>query len=402
MRFRGPAVALVATFAALWAAGGSAGLSNVVSPAASATRAEAAEREASRAGRLGLKPIARLRRPVYLTGAPGYPRTLFVVEQAGRIVALRRGRKHEFLDIRGLVKSSYEEGMFSLAFHPRYRRNRLLYVFYVDNGGNLRVDEFKRRRPLRAARGSRRTVLRIRHQPLTTHNADQLQFLGRFLYISTGDGGGIGDPGDDAKDRNSLLGKILRIDPRNPPGRADYRVPRSNPFVGRRGRNTIFAYGLRNPWRFSFDRVTAGRPRIVIADVGQERFEEVNIETVRNARGAFFGWDEFEGRRPYECDGACARRREPPVYTYGRSRGCTVIGGYVVRDRRLRPLRGRYVFADFCEGRLRSFRPRLDRVGRARPTGLRVSNPISFGEDRRGRLYVITYSGRVFRLVFRR
>jgi glucose/arabinose dehydrogenase len=245
-------------------------------------------------------------------------------------------------------------------------------------------------------------VLRIRHQPETTHNADQLQFLGRHLYISTGDGGGIGDPGDDAKSTGSLLGKILRIDPRNAPGRARYRVPRSNPYVGRRGRDLIFARGLRNPWRFSFDRVTAPRPRIVIADVGQQRFEEVNYETLSNARGAFFGWDEYEGRRPFECGRRCARHHEPPVYTYGRRRGCTIIGGYVVRDRSLGRLYGRYVFADFCEGRIRTLRPRLRRIGRSRRTRLRVVNPVSFGEDRRGRLYVITHGGRVFRIVMRR
>ncbi|MGH2981162.1 MAG: PQQ-dependent sugar dehydrogenase, partial [Solirubrobacterales bacterium] len=302
------------------------------------------------------------------------------------------------LNIKGLVMSNYEEGLFSLAFHPRYQRNRLFYVYYVDNNGNLRVDEFKRRSATRARRGSRRPVMRIRHQPLNTHNADQLQFLGRLLYISTGDGGGPGDPGDDAKSRSSPLGKILRINPRNPKGRADYSVPRSNPFVGRRGHNAVFSYGLRNPWRFSFDTVTASRPRIVIADVGQEGFEEIDYETVRNARGAFFGWDEFEAFSRFECDGRCARNHERPIFAYGRSRGCTIIGGYVVRDRRLASLYGRYVFTDLCNGQIKAIRPRLRRVRGVARTGMRVNTAVSFGEDARGRVYVTSLRGGVFRL----
>jgi len=356
-------------------------------------------------GRGGVKlvKVGRFNTPTYVTAAPGYPRLLFVVEQPGRVIVLNRGRRRgEFLDIHGRVQFNYEEGLFSIAFHPRYRRNGLFYVFYVDSAGNIRIDEFKRRTRFRAARGSRRPVMRIVHQPYTTHMGGQLQFLGRFLYIGTGDGGGVGDPGDDAKDPRSLLGKILRIDPRNPRGPAPYSVPRLNPFVGRRGRNQIFAYGLRNPWRFSFDRVTARRPRIAIADVGQERFEEIDYGTLRSARGGFFGWDEFEGFAPYECDGRCARRKIKPVYAYGRNRGCTVIGGYVVRDRHLRSLFGRYVFADFCTGRIRSFVPRLRRVRRARFSGLTVRNPISFGEDSRGRLYVTSLGGRIYRLAPRK
>jgi glucose/arabinose dehydrogenase len=347
-----------------------------------------------------LKRVGRFRTPVYVAGAPGFPRLVFVVEQAGRVRVIRGGRKlrRPFLDIRGLVKFNYEQGLFSIAFHPGYRRNRLFYVFYVDNRGDVRVDEFKRRASLRAARGSRRAVMRIRHQPYTTHMGGQLEFAGRLLYLGVGDGGGVGDPGDDAKNRRSLLGKILRINPRNPRGRARYRVPRSNPFVGRSGRNTIFSYGLRNPWRFSFDRITARRPRIAIADVGQERFEEINYETLRSANGAFFGWDEYEGFRPFECDGRCAPRREPPIHVYGRSRGCSIIGGYVVGDRRLQSLYGRYLFTDLCQGAIRSLAPRLRRTGVSRRTGLRVGLPVSFGEDRRGRIYVISLNGGVFRI----
>ena len=386
-------VAIVSAAAVLAAsfAGGEPGWAS----AEMAASAEAAKRAGSG---VKLNRVGRFAKPVYVTGAPGYPSLLFVVEQAGRVKVMRDGRKRgTFLNIKGLVRSNYEEGLFSLAFHPGYERNRLFYVYYVDNAGNLRIDEFKRRGPTRAARGSRRLVMRIRHQPENTHNADQLNFLGGLLYITAGDGGGPGDPGDDAKDKRSPLGKLLRIDPRNPKGRARYGVPRSNPFVGRRGHNAVFSYGLRNPWRFSFDTVTAKRPRIAIGDVGQESFEEVDYETLRGARGAFFGWDEFEAFKPFECDGRCARNAEPPIFAYGRSRGCTIIGGYVVGDRRLTSLYGRYLFTDLCNGQIKALRPRLRRVRGAARTGLSVDTPVSFGQDTQGRVYVTSLLGAVFR-----
>jgi glucose/arabinose dehydrogenase len=372
-----------------------------VSLALAAVPAGAGENAARPGDGIGLKPIGNFDQPVYVTGAPGYPRLLFVVEQAGRIKVVRRGRKlrRSFLNITGLVQTSYEEGLLSVAFPANYKKSRRFYVYYNDNSGNIRVDEFKRRSPLRAARGSRRGVLRVRHPVNSNHNGGQLQFLGRLLYVGTGDGGAGGDPPDNAKSKRTLLGKILRINPRNPRGKRDYVVPRSNPFVGRRGRNEIFSYGLRNPWRFSFDRITARRPRIVIGDVGQDSFEEIDYERLSKAHGGFFGWDEFEGFAPHECDGACARRSLKPIYAYGRSRGCTVIGGYVVRDRRLRSLYKRYVFADLCEGQLRSLKPRLRRVRSAPRIGLRVSNPSGFGEDTRGRLYAASLDGPVYRLV---
>jgi glucose/arabinose dehydrogenase len=314
---------------------------------------------------------------------------------------VRRGRKlrRSFLNISGLVSNDYEQGLLSIAFHPGYRRNRLFYVYYTDRQGDIHVDEFRRASTLQAAAGSRRTVLQIPHRAATNHNGGQLQFLGRLLYVGTGDGGGAADPGDDAKNKRRLLGKILRIDPRNPRGRRAYRIPRSNPFVSRRGRDEVFSYGLRNPWRFSFDTVSARRPRIVIGDVGQSRFEEIDYEKLGGARGAHFGWDEWEGFAPFECDGRCARRTRKPIFAYGRGAGCTVIGGYVVRDRRLGSLYGRYVFTDLCQGSLRSLAPRLSRVRRTRPVGVAVRNPTSFGEDRAGRMYVASLDGPVFRLV---
>jgi glucose/arabinose dehydrogenase len=363
---------------------------------------------ASRGRSVALKRIGRFDAPVYVSGAPGFPRLLFVVEQSGRVQVLRGGRRQRrpFLDISGRVLSGGERGLLSIAFPPDYRRSRRFYVYYTDRQGNIRVDELRRRSATRAARGSRRAVIEIPHPTNSNHNGGQLQFLGNLLYLGTGDGGSAGDPPNNAQNRNSLLGKLLRIDPRPSAGRP-YSIPAGNPFAGRRGRGEIYSYGLRNPFRFSFDTVTAASPRIAIADVGQDRFEELDYTTVAKARGANFGWDAFEGFSPYRDENSGTP--DPggtvkPALAYPHSRGgsCSIIGGYVVRDRRLPALHGRYVYADLCEGELRSVIPHLRRAAHDRRLGLRVSTPSSFGEDARGRVYVASLDGPVYRLVPRR
>jgi glucose/arabinose dehydrogenase len=313
-------------------------------------------------------------------------------------------RRRPFLDISGLVASGGERGLLSIAFPPDYRQSRRFYVYYTDRDGDIRVDEFRRRSATRAARGSRRPVIEIPHHVNANHNGGQLQFFGSLLYFGTGDGGSDGDPPNNAQNKDSLLGKLLRIDPRPSQGRP-YSIPSSNPFVDRPGRDEVYSYGLRNPFRFSFDTVTSpGQPRIAIGDVGQNRFEEIDYTTVAAAQGANFGWDAFEGFTPYEDEnngtpdpGGTIR----PVFAYPHSRGgsCTVIGGYVVGDRRLPSLRGRYVYADLCEDELRSLVPHLNRATGDRRLGLNVSTPSSFGEDTRGRIYVVSLEGPVYRLV---
>ena len=344
---------------------------------------------------VGLKKIGSFDAPVYVTGAPGFPKLLFVVEQPGRILALQGGSRRTFLDIRGLVSYGGEEGLLSVAFPPDYARSKRFYVYYTDDAGDIRVDEFRRRTATRADFGSRREVIRIPHPENSNHNGGQLQFLGNLLYFGTGDGGSGGDPPDNAQDKDVLLGKLLRIDPRATAGRP-YSVPSSNPFVGKPGRDEIYSYGLRNPFRFSFD-TTRSQPRIAIGDVGQDRFEELDYLTVGRARGANFGWDGFEGFAKFESPypGGTVK----PIFTYGRARGCTIIGGYVVRDPRLRGLRGRYVYADLCEGELRSLVPHLERASGDRLLGPRVETPSSFGEDQQHRLYVASLEGPVYRLV---
>jgi len=357
---------------------------------------------------VALKRIGRFDAPVYVAGAPGFPRLLFVAEQAGRVQVLRGGHRQRrpFLDISDLVQAGGERGLLSIAFPPDYRRSRRFYVYYTDRRGDIRVDEFRRRGATRAARGSRRAVLDIPHPTNANHNGGQLQFLGNLLYLGTGDGGSAGDPPNNAQNRNSLLGKLLRIDPRPSDGRP-YSIPAGNPFVGRPGRGEIYSYGLRNPFRFSFDTSGNRPPRIAIADVGQDRFEELDYTTVAAARGANFGWDAFEGFSPYR--GENSGTRDPggttkPVFAYPHSRGgsCSIIGGYVVRDRRLPALYGRYVYADLCEGQLRGLVPHLRRAAHDRRLGLSVSTPSSFGEDTERRLYVASLEGPVYRLVPRR
>lgn len=353
--------------------------------------------EAAASARKGvaLKQIGSFDAPVHVTGAPGFPKLLFVVEQPGRVLALQGGRPRTFLDIRGLVGYGGEEGLLSVAFPPDYARSKRFYVYYTDKAGNIRVDEFRRRTATRASFGSRRPVIGIPHPVNANHNGGQLQFLGNLLYFGTGDGGAGGDPPNNAQNKDVLLGKLLRIDPRASGGRP-YSVPSSNPFAGRAGRDEIYSYGLRNPFRFSFD-TTRGQPRIAIGDVGQDRFEELDYLTVGRANGANFGWDAFEGFAKYETPDPGGTVK--PIFAYGRGRGCTIIGGYVVRDPRLRGLRGRYVYADLCEGQLRSLVPHLKRASGDRKLGLSVASPTSFGEDQRRRLYVTSLEGPVYRLV---
>jgi glucose/arabinose dehydrogenase len=352
---------------------------------------------------VALKKVGQFDQPVYVTGAPGFPQLLFVVEQPGEIQVMRSGRRlgKPFLDLRSIVQDGGERGLLSLAFPPNYAQSKRFYVYYTDAAGTIRVDEFERGGATRALAGSRRAVIAIPHAENSNHNGGQLQFLGNLLYLGTGDGGSGGDPPNNAQNKEALLGKLLRIDPR-PSGGRPYSVPASNPFVGGPGRDEIYSYGLRNPFRFSFDAVTASRPRVVIGDVGQNQFEEVDYTTVGRASGANFGWDAFEGFAPYEDENSGTP--DPggavkPIYAYSHSRGCSITGGYVVADRALRSLYKRYVYADFCEGELRSLVPHLKRASGEKKLGISVPSPSSFGEDQRHRVYVTSLEGPVYRLV---
>jgi glucose/arabinose dehydrogenase len=291
--------------------------------------------------------------PVYVTAPSDDTRRQFVVEQDGRIRVIRAGRLlgRPFIDLRSIVRfDEGERGLLSMAFAPDYSRTRRFYVFYTTNAGHLRVDELRRSRsnPNVAVHTGRRKVIEIPHGTFANHNGGQLQHRGTSLYIGTGDGGGGGDPLGSGQDLDSLLGKILRIDPR-PSGSRPYTIPRGNPLVGRAGRDEIWHYGLRNPWRFSHDRANGN---LSIGDVGQNAYEEVNF--VANAsRGLNFGWNCFEGFHSYPAGGCNAPGHRPPSIEYAHAGGasCSVTGGYLVRDPGVRRLEGRYLYGDTAPGR---------------------------------------------------
>ena len=359
--------------------------------------------EAAQRGRLRLARVGTFSSPLYVTSPPRDRRRVFVVEQGGRIRIVHNGRvlRRPFLDVSRRIVSGGEQGLLGMAFAPDYARSRRFYVHYTNRSGDTRVVEYRRSRSNRnrALAGSARVVLR-QDQPESNHNGGQIVFgPDRLLYIGLGDGGG----GDDqhgrrgnAQNLSTQLGKILRIDPRRA-GRRAYRVPRSNPFAGRSGpARVVYSYGLRNPYRFSFDRRTGD---LTIGDVGQDAIEEIDFVERGRGRGANFGWRPFEGtRRNFD---EPAPGHIPPVLEY-RNAGdrCSVTGGYVVRDPGLPALEGRYVYGDFCEGTVRS--ARLSRGGATqdgRVEGIpEVGSISSFGEDARGRVYVVSLNGPVYRL----
>jgi glucose/arabinose dehydrogenase len=349
-----------------------------------------------------LTQIGTFDQPVYLISPPGDTHRMFVVEKTGRIKIVKDGQElaQPFLSLAGRVSSSEEQGLLSMAFAPDYASSGLFYVDYTDTSGNSHVVEYKRSasNPDVADPGSAREVL-FQRQPQANHNGGLLLFgPDNLLYIGFGDGGAADDvgPGHDSRIGNgqslgTWLGKILRIDPRRSGGRA-YTVPRSNPFVHRRGaRPEIYAYGLRNPWRFAFD----GRD-LAIADVGQNQEEEVDFAPHGSARGANYGWRVWEGRL-HHLSGTAAHAKFPAlVYRHTGGR-CSITGGYVVRDPRLPALLGRYVYGDFCDGKLHSARLRRGRVS-GRSLSLTVPSLSSFGVDQARHVYALSLSGPVYRL----
>lgn len=343
---------------------------------------------------LKFEPVAQgLARPVYLTHA-GDAR-LFVVEQPGRIraVDVAKASVTVFLDITDRVRErSNEQGLLSVAFHPRFAANGQFFVNYTDASGATVVSRFTTKVGAPAGdAGSEQLILRI-EQPYPNHNGGQIKFgPDGYLYIGMGDGGGGGDPLEAGQDNSSLLGAILRIDV---DARFPYVVPPTNPFVNRAGRPEIWASGLRNPWRFSFDRANGD---LYIGDVGQSAFEEVNFAPA-GASGLNYGWNIVEGDDCYDrarCEKAAFVR---PKHTYGRALGCSVTGGYVYRGKRNQALAGRYVFGDYCSGTVWSLPARAqERQARLEAqTGMRIS---SFGEGVDGELYLVDHAGRVFRAV---
>jgi glucose/arabinose dehydrogenase len=338
--------------------------------------------------------------PVYVTGAPGASSStlLFVVEQPGVIRVLDNEVKDAvpFLNVASVVSFGGERGLLSVAFHPSYETNRLFYVAFTNKPGDVEVAEFKRRaaNPKRADPTTRRRVIVIPHRDANNHNGGQLQFgPDGFLYISIGDGGATPEA---APNLRLLLGKILRINPQQQ-GASPYTVPPDNPYVGiANRRKEIYAYGLRNPWRFSFDGT-----RIAIADVGQTQREEVNLLSVPGAKGMNFGWPQYEGRQPFDSSHPGPDPAKMPIYSYGHTAGrCAIIGGYVSHDPRIPGIRNRYLFGDLCGGRIFSLLPNVQtqQVSQVQYTGITAPNLSSFGVGPNMRIYFTQTSGQLTRI----
>jgi hypothetical protein len=352
----------------------------------------------SGAAAAGLQPIGGFDQPIFVTSDPADPDRLFVAERQGLIKVVDGGSVSNFADLRPLVQCcESERGLLSIALAPDFAETGLLYVDYTgrDGPGNLHVAEL-RASGSSAPLTSFRNVLTIGHSQAANHNGGQLHFgPDGFLYVSTGDGGSTPANG---QNRNSLLGKILRIDPRLS-GTQPYSVPQDNPFVGTTGADEVWAFGLRNPWRFSFDRATGD---LLIADVGAGTYEELDFAPLSTGlgRGANYGWSVCEGLHLTGSPAPCTLAgRTDPVFEYTHAGGgCSITGGYVARDPTLTGLTGRYLYSDYCLGQIRSLVPTLPGASGDRSEGIAVSQPVSFGEDACGRLYVIAQDVNVFRL----
>ncbi len=331
-------------------------------------------------------------KPVHITHAGDGSGRLFIVEQDGVVRIIENGKVREapFLDIRSRVSSGGEKGLLSIAFHPRYRENGLFYVNYTRGRVILEtiVSRFRRDSPHRADPGSEEVLLQVR-QPFPNHNGGQIMFgPDGYLYVGMGDGGLANDPLGHGQDTTTLLGALLRIDVDGQEVGRSYAIPPDNPFLGRRhGRGEIWAYGLRNPWRFSFD---ARDGRLFLADVGQDRIEEINVIK----RGGNYGWAIMEGDRCISDEERCRKTGfEMPIFTYPHPKGFSVTGGFVYRGKRMPALCGAYLFADYVSGIIGGLRLRDGRVSRhgiLRESGYNIS---SFGEDESRELYVAAHRG---------
>ncbi len=331
--------------------------------------------------------------PVDLTAPAGDPRS-FIVEQPGRIRILTGNGllPQPFLDITDRVRSGGERGLLGLAFPPDFSATGQFFVHYSDLDGNTTVSRFSLAGdPNRADPASEAVYLQV-DQPFSNHNGGQIAFgPDGYLYVGLGDGGSAGDPLGSGQDTRSLLGSLLRLDVAGDP---PYRIPRGNPFVDDPGaRDEIWAYGLRNPWRFSFDNGF-----IFIGDVGQNRWEEINTAPEEFA-GLNYGWNRLEGDMCFQT-GCTVGGTILPTVAYSHAEGCSVTGGYVYRGSALPTLVGHYVYGDYCSGWIRTFRLVGREVADEMALELAVvPNLTSFGLDGAGELYVLSQNGNVYRIV---
>ena len=320
--------------------------------------------------------------PVALAAPANEPGKLYVVEQTGRIRVIQSGKVLEqpFLDVRSLITSGGEQGLLSVAFHPRYAQNHLFYVDYTDTNGDTRVVEY-RSDGTKAVPSSARQLF-FEKQPFANHNGGQLAFgPDGKLYIGMGDGGSGGDPNNNGQTFDTKLAKIWKID-----------VDATDPSP------VLVDYGLRNPWRFSFDRANGD---LYIGDVGQGAWEEIDyVPRAQVGRVQNFGWAVYEGRAPYDR----SRKLDPrgpyraPIQVYSHALGCSVTGGFVYRGKARRDLVGRYYYGDYCSGTVWSLKVVKGKATGVRRETFRIPSLTSFGEDARGGLYAVSGSGVIYRI----
>jgi glucose/arabinose dehydrogenase len=334
--------------------------------------------------------------PVLVTNAGDGTDRLFVVEQAGRIKIIDGSTAvaAPFLDIHTRVSCCGERGLLGLAFDPNYETNRRFFVDYTDKNGDTIIASYRASTTDPNHASTTQTLVLKIDQPYSNHNGGMLAFgKDGYLYIGMGDGGSAGDPGNRAQNKDSLLGKILRIDINHITKTRNYSNPPTNPFVGKAGSDRVWAYGFRNPWRFSFDRTTAD---LWVGDVGQDRYEEVDRSTKAGGagKGRNYGWRQLEGNVCYKPSSGCSKSgKSHPIATYPHSLGCAVVGGYVYRGTAYPAMTGAYLFGDYCSGRIWA----LNAVGASTQpavqllsSGLMIS---SFGESENGTLYLTDLAG---------
>jgi glucose/arabinose dehydrogenase len=343
-----------------------------------------------------MREIARgFTEPVYLTAPAGDGR-LFIVEQAGRILIVKDGRTlpRAFLDIRGKVGSGGERGLLSVAFHPQYRANGLLFVHYTDRNGDSNIERYSvSHDPDVADPNSAKLILKI-DQPYGNHNGGMNLFgPDGMLYVGMGDGGSEYDPHHNGQNNNTLLSKLIRI---NVDKGDPYSVPAANPFAKGGGRPEIWATGLRNPWRYAFD---AKDGFLYIADVGQDRYEEIDIMPMNRA-GVNYGWSVMEGFSCLRGDSCSETGLQRPAVVYSHSDGCSITGGFVYRGSAIPQLEGHYFYSDYCKSWLRSFKYVNGRVTEQTDWPVAKLPAIaSFGLDGSGEMYAVSHTGVIYKMV---
>ncbi|MFF9100777.1 PQQ-dependent sugar dehydrogenase [Streptomyces rubrogriseus] len=340
------------------------------------------------AAQVALTEVARAQNPT--AGAAGPQDTVWIAERAGTVRVLGDdGLGEPVLDISDETTTDGERGLLGLAFDEQFAH---LYVSYTDLEGTSTVDEFTVQDGA-VRENTRRTVL-TQEQPESNHNGGAIAFgPDGHLYIALGDGGGGGDPQGNGQKLDTLLGKLLRIDPQ---GGDPYAIPEDNPFVGDPdARGEIWSYGLRNPWRFSFDAASGD---LLIGDVGQSDWEEIDWAPASSPGGENYGWSQMEGTHPFR-GGTEPANHVPPIHEYDRTGlGCSVTGGYVYRGGAIPGLAGQYVYSDYCDGTLRSLEIEDGRVTGEHDLGVNGGEVVSFAQDGDGELYVLAIGGTVSRV----